>query len=322
MNEHYKETKASNGSRERSIDLFYARLREMSRKGNVKADDEVATVTGVLGERHSLAVQDSGGGRLYHLRQMQRLLPFVNQRHSDGRPAQGVPERQPGSVHQVVAVPLVQAVRLLPHDEHNVGGDASRDLVALLGEGDLGARLPAGPHVDAHHLVLLGAHAAGADHLPADLHLLGAALVELLERKPQVVLHGRVLPLPLAARGEAHAVASYPSPSPSSSEEHVVAHARAGPAAKRVEYPRAVRGEERRGVASAARVAEYALERVLAAKELSKDVSRVCGERVGSAAISKVGLALQTLLSNLVVDTALPSCSERKGTQSHVCVYK
>lgn len=247
---------------------------------------------------------------------MQGLLSFVNQWHSDCCPTKSVAKWQVSGVLQVVAVPLVQGVRLLLHDEDDVGGDAARDLVTLLGEGDLGARLPARLHVDAHHLVLLAPGAGRIQHLARDLHLLRAALVQLLEREPELVFDRGVLPLSLAATGgggEAHvSVAGTP-------KEYVLTSARAATplpeGVSKLKHSRPIRGEEC-GIASTY-IAEYALERVLITEELGEDVSWVCIESVG--ATSKAGLALQTLLSNLVINIALASCSERKETQSHAC---
>ena len=55
-------------------------------------------------------------------------------------------------VLEVAALPLEERVRLVPDDEHNVGGDLVGRLVALALERDLGAALPARLHVDGEHL--------------------------------------------------------------------------------------------------------------------------------------------------------------------------
>ena len=61
-------------------------------------------------------------------------------------------QRNLGRVLEVAALPLEEHVRLVPDDEHNVGGDLVGRLVALSLERDLGAALPARLHVDGEHL--------------------------------------------------------------------------------------------------------------------------------------------------------------------------
>jgi len=89
-------------------------------------------------------------------------------------------------------------VRLVLDDEHDVGGYRVGRLVALAGEGDLGALLPAPLDLDGEDLVLV-AHgpAVRVESLAGDLHPLGAAVEHLLQGDPQLVVDGWVLLAPL-----------------------------------------------------------------------------------------------------------------------------
>lgn len=86
--------------------------------------------------------------------------------------------------------------------EGDVGRDIVRCLVALFGEGDFGALLPATLDDDVKYLVF-GAHAAAVrvESAPRDAHALGAAVEDLLQRDAQLVHHRRVLHTPPAAEG-------------------------------------------------------------------------------------------------------------------------
>lgn len=88
-------------------------------------------------------------------------------------------------------------VRLVLNDEDDIGGDAAGGLVALAWERDLGALLPAALDLDGQDLVL-GARgpAVGVQATARDLHALGAAVKDLLERHAQFVMDRRVLLTP------------------------------------------------------------------------------------------------------------------------------
>ena len=89
-------------------------------------------------------------------------------------------------------------VGLVLDDEHDVGGYGAGRLVALAGERDLGALLPAPLDLDGEDLVLVAQRApVGVQPLAGDLHALGAAVEHLLQGDPQLVVDGRVLLTPL-----------------------------------------------------------------------------------------------------------------------------
>jgi len=91
-------------------------------------------------------------------------------------------------------------VRLVPDDEHNVGGNFSGRLVALLLEGDLGAGLPAGLDGYRQELLLLAGTAVRLNDAPGDFHFLNTAVVDLLQRHIEIVFDGRILLLLLLER--------------------------------------------------------------------------------------------------------------------------
>ena len=85
-------------------------------------------------------------------------------------------------------------VRLVLDDEHDVGRYRVGRLVALAWERDLGALLPPALDLNGEDLVLV-AHgpAVRVEPLAGDLHPLGAAMEDLLQGDPQLVVDGRVL---------------------------------------------------------------------------------------------------------------------------------
>lgn len=84
-------------------------------------------------------------------------------------------------------------MRLVPDDEHNVGGDFAGRLVALLLEGDFGAGLPAGLNGYLQDFVLFAGTTIGLDDASGDFHFLNTAVVDLLERHIEIMLDGRIL---------------------------------------------------------------------------------------------------------------------------------
>lgn len=93
---------------------------------------------------------------------------------------------------------------LVAYDKHNVGRNLVPPLIPFLLECDFCASLPSGLHVDREHLVLFASGAVGLQHLPRYLHLLRAALGDILQRHVQVVFDGGVLQFVLAAVGAVH----------------------------------------------------------------------------------------------------------------------
>lgn len=109
-------------------------------------------------------------------------------------------ERQSRGIANITAVPLEEGVRLITNNEDNVGGNLPSLLVALLLERDPRARFPARLHRYAHVLVLALRRPVRLQHPLRDLHLLHAALVDLVQRHVHVVLDRRVLRLLLLQR--------------------------------------------------------------------------------------------------------------------------
>lgn len=95
-----------------------------------------------------------------------------------------------GRVDDVGAIPPVAGVLLVPEDEGDVGGGAVGRLVPLSGEGDPGPCSPAFLHHHVQHLLLRPqAMAFWAQAAPGDLHVLCAAVHDLLQGHWQVVHH-------------------------------------------------------------------------------------------------------------------------------------
>lgn len=104
-----------------------------------------------------------------------------------------VSEGYPRRVDDIGAVSAEHRVRLVLHDEHDVGGDVGGRLVSLFGEGDLGALFPAGLDVHGEDLVLGADRAAvRVQPLARDLHLLGAAGEHVLQTHLELVNNRRV----------------------------------------------------------------------------------------------------------------------------------
>lgn len=91
-------------------------------------------------------------------------------------------------------------MRLVPNNEHYVGGDFSWPLIALLLEGDLGPGLPAWLDGYLKGLVLFAGAAIWLDDASGDFHFLNTAMVDLLERHIEIVFDGRILFLLLLER--------------------------------------------------------------------------------------------------------------------------
>lgn len=80
------------------------------------------------------------------------------------------------------------------HHKHHVGGNVAGGFISLLRKGDLCPLLPTPLDVHRQDLVLI-AHGAAVrvQPLAGNLHLFGAARVNLLQAHLQLVHHGRVL---------------------------------------------------------------------------------------------------------------------------------
>ncbi len=130
--------------------------RQTSRKRDVKVDHEIAPPRRVLRVRQAVA-----GNLVDRLRRHDLVLEVdaqllvVERRDGHLAPAEGLLERDARRVLDVRAVAREDRVRLVADDEGHVGGVVAVRLVALLGEGDAGAGLPAGFDVDDEHVVFL-----------------------------------------------------------------------------------------------------------------------------------------------------------------------
>lgn len=85
-------------------------------------------------------------------------------------------------------------VWLVLDDKDDVGGDGAGRFVALPWEGDLGSFLPAAFDLDGQDLVLVArGPSVGVQAPPRDLHALGAAMKDFLQRDTQLVMDRRIL---------------------------------------------------------------------------------------------------------------------------------
>lgn len=101
-----------------------------------------------------------------------------------------------GTVEHVGAISAEVCMRLIFEHEDNVSRDVVRCGITLFGESDLGAFLPATLYDNVQDLVLCAYSSPVRIKAPScDLHALGGAVVDLLQRHPQLMHHRRVLHL-------------------------------------------------------------------------------------------------------------------------------
>jgi len=168
-------------------------------KLDVKVDDEIAPFRGFFGKRESFAFDLLLGAGLDDVVQRQRNLASAQRGDLQGAAAaEGVLEGDFGGVEDVGGFSLKERMRFVAEDEDDVGGDAAGVLVALFGEGDLGAALPSRLDVDRKHFVLGSSRfAVGVEDSARDLHLLRTTRCDILEGDVEVSFYWGVLSLSL-----------------------------------------------------------------------------------------------------------------------------